>query len=78
MDDSRTIGPDLMARIDALAARTTLTREEIIREALEHGRSLAWQEQFLQRIEAGRAAADRGDFASPDEVERVLSKHRRS
>ena len=77
MDDSQPISPELMARVDALAARTAMTREEIIREALEHGRSLAWQEEFLRRIEAGMAAANRGDFASDEDVARVLNKYRR-
>ena len=77
MDDSHPISPELMARVDALAARTAMTRAEIIREALEHGRSLAWQEEFLRRIEAGKAAADRGDFASDEDVARVLNKYRR-
>lgn len=70
------ISPDLMARVDALAARTTMTREDIIREALEHGHSLDWQEEFLRRVQEGIAAADRGDFASPEEVDRVLNKYR--
>ena len=76
MDESQTISPELLARVDALAARTTMTREEIIREALENGRSLAWQEEFVRRVEEGKAAADRGDFASPEDVERVLNKYR--
>ena len=76
MDDNQILSPDLMARVDALAARTTMTREEIIREALENGRSLAWQEEFVRRVEEGKAAADRGDFASPEEIERVLDKYR--
>ncbi len=76
MDETQTLSPDLLARVDALAARTTMTREQIIRDALENGRSLAWQEEFLRRIEAGKAAADRGEFASPGDIERVLNKYR--
>ena len=78
MDEPQTLSPDLLARVDALAARTTMTREQIIRDALENGRSLAWQEEFLRRIEAGKAAADRGEFASPEDIERVLNKYRPS
>ena len=78
MDDGQIVSPDLLARVDALAARTAMTREEIIREALENGRSLAWQEEFLRRVEEGKAAADRGDFASPDEIRSVLEKYRPS
>ena len=75
MDDGQILSPELMARVDDLAARTDMTREEIIREALENGRSLAWQEEFLRRVEQGKAAADRGDFASPKEIDSVLCRH---
>lgn len=68
--------PVLARRVDALVARTTLSRETILREALEQGRSLAWQEEWLRRIEAGKAAADRGDFATPEEINGVLDKYR--
>ncbi len=76
MGEKLEIAPDLLARVDALAARTTMSRDEIIRDALENGRSLAWQEEWLRRIEEGKAAADKGDFASPEELERVLNKYR--
>ncbi len=76
MDDNPILSPDLMARVDALAARTAMTREEIIRDALENGRSLAWQEEFVRRVERGKAAADSGDFASQDEIDGVLGKYR--
>jgi predicted transcriptional regulator len=78
MHENQTMDPDLMARVDALASRTGMTREEIVRDALENGRSLAWQEEFLRRIEAGKSAADRGEFASPEDIERVLNKYRPS
>ena len=35
------ISEDLSRRIDQLAARSRLTREQIIEDALAHGRSLA-------------------------------------
>ena len=66
---------DLTRRIDAIVAKTTMSREDVIREALEHGRSLAWQEEWLRRLEEGKAAADRGEFASAQEIERVLNKY---
>lgn len=68
--------PALVRRVDALVARTTLSRADILREALEEGRSLAWQEEWLRRVEAGNAAADRGDFATAEEIQRVLDKYR--
>jgi predicted transcriptional regulator len=67
---------DLARRVDALVARTTLSREDIVREALEEGRSLAWQEEWLRRIEAGKTAADKGDLAAAEEIDRVLNKYR--
>jgi predicted transcriptional regulator len=70
--------PELARRIDALVARTTLSREDILREALEEGRSLAWQEEWLRRVEAGRAEADRGDFATAEDIDRVPNKYRPS
>lgn len=51
---------------------------EIIRQALEEGRSLDWQERWIAGIEEGLAQADRGEFASPEEIERVLNKYRAS
>ena len=44
---------DLSRRMDALAARTSLTRRQIIEDALSHGRSLAWQEKWIAGVQAG-------------------------
>ncbi|WP_244487556.1 MULTISPECIES: transcriptional regulator [unclassified Aureimonas] len=70
------IASALKARVDAIAARSSLSAAEIVADALEHGHSLEWQERFLDKVAEGIAAADRGDFASPSEVERVLHKYR--
>lgn len=56
-----------------LAARSTLTRGQIIEDALSHGRSLAWQEKWIAGVQAGIEAADRGDFANEEEVAAVLN-----
>ncbi|MDI6027368.1 transcriptional regulator [Corticibacterium sp. UT-5YL-CI-8] len=72
------ITPELKARIDAIAQRSTLTPSEVVTDALENGHSLEWQERFLDKVAAGTAAADSEDFASPGEVERVLMKYRPS
>ncbi len=70
------VDPGLSRRIDALARKTAKSRDEIVREALEHGRSLAWQEKWVAGVEEGLAEAERGEFASPEAVRRVLNKHR--
>jgi predicted transcriptional regulator len=74
MDNSDAISEDLSRRIDALASRTSLTRGQIIEDALSHGRSLAWQEKWVEGVQEGLKAADRGEFASEDEIARVLNK----
>ncbi|MCB8837605.1 CopG family ribbon-helix-helix protein [Aurantimonas sp. VKM B-3413] len=68
--------PEQLARIDALAARSRRSVAEVVSDALENGHSLEWQEYYLDKVEAGTAAADRGDFATPEDLERVLSKCR--
>jgi predicted transcriptional regulator len=72
------ITPELRARIDAIAARSSLSVSEVIADALENGHSLEWQERFLDKVAAGIGAADRGEFATPTEIERVLNKYRPS
>ena len=36
----------------------------------------AWQEEWSRRIEAGIDAADRGEFASQEEIDQVVNKYR--
>lgn len=75
MDKRNDISEDLDRRIDALAARSSLTRSQIIEDALAHGRSLAWQEKWIEGVEAGLADAQKGNFASDDEIAAVLNKY---
>ncbi|WP_438749298.1 CopG family ribbon-helix-helix protein [Pararhizobium sp. O133] len=75
MDSKNRISEDLSRRIDRLAARSTLTRERIIEDALSHGRSLAWQEKWIAGVEEGIDDADNGAFANPDEIAAVLNKY---
>ncbi len=70
------IADDLKARVDAIAARSSLTASEVIADALENGHSLEWQEQFLDKVAKGIAAADSGDFATAAELTRVVGKYR--
>lgn len=72
------ISPELRARLDAVAARSGLSLSEVVADALENGHSLEWQERFLDKVTRGIDAADRGEFASADEIERVRNKYRAS
>lgn len=72
------ITPELRARVDAIAARLGRSASEVVADALENGHSLEWQERFLDKVAAGIAAADRGEFASGADIERVRNKYRPS
>ena len=69
------ISEELSRRIDLLAARSTLTRDRIIEDALSHGRSLAWQERWVAGVLAGIEAADADDFATEEEIAAVLNRY---
>jgi predicted transcriptional regulator len=75
MADKDNISADISRRIDALAARSSLTRSQIIEDALAHGRSLAWHERWVAGVQEGLAEADRGEFASEEEIASVLAKY---
>ena len=70
------ITPETQRRVAAIAARTGLSESQIVIDALEHGRSLDWQERFAEKVARGVKAADRDEFASAADVERVRNKHR--
>ena len=70
------ITPEIQRRVAAIAARTGLSESQIVAEALEHGRSLDWQERFAEKVSRGIEAADKGEFASAADVERVRNKYR--
>ncbi|CAG1010641.1 MAG: transcriptional regulator [Rhizobiaceae bacterium] len=75
MDEKDVISDDLSRRIDAVAARSSMTRGQIIEDALAHGRSLAWHEKWIAGVQEGIAEADRGEFASDEELAAVLGKY---
>jgi predicted transcriptional regulator len=59
--------------LDQLAEKTERSRSWLATKAIEDYVALnAWQ---IGKIEAGMAAADRGDFASDDHVKSVVGKY---
>jgi predicted transcriptional regulator len=66
---------DISRRIDSLVERSSLSRDQIVEDALARGRSLAWQEQWVSGVMEGLAEAERGEFASEAEIETVLNKY---
>lgn len=78
MADSVTvqIEPSTLGAIDELARQANQPRDALVEEALQNFvRLRAWQ---LTKIDAGIAAADRGEFASDEEMERIFSKYDRA
>jgi predicted transcriptional regulator len=74
---SKTVTVDLdesvLEALDRAAEHSARSRADIIAEAVrDYLETRRWQ---IEKIEAGIAAADRGDFASEDEVERVVGKY---
>jgi predicted transcriptional regulator len=66
--------PETLDKVDDLARVMDRSRNWVLNRAIdEYVRTQSWQ---LEKIKAGLAAADRGDFASEAEVQRVLAKHR--
>ena len=61
-----------LVALDRLAEKTDRTRSWLVARAVDEYVALnAWQ---IGKIEDGIAAADRGDFASDADVERVRAK----
>lgn len=65
--DERVVGA-----LDELAAKTDQNRDRLVERAIEDFVAVnAWQ---IAKIEAGIAAADRGDFVEDDELARLRTK----
>lgn len=56
------VNAELSTRVDEVARRAGRSRKDVIRDALELGHSLSWQEEWTRRVYAGLAAAERGEF----------------
>lgn len=65
---------ETLAKLDALAADTDRSRNWLAAKAIETYIELnSWQ---IERIKEGIAQADRGEFATEEEVEAVFAKYR--
>ncbi|MDI7864122.1 CopG family ribbon-helix-helix protein [Rhizobiaceae bacterium n13] len=64
---------DVAERLNQLARKLDRSRSYMAAQAIED--FVAREEWQLAEIEAGIAEADRGDFASDDDVARVVSKY---
>lgn len=67
------VSDDISERLDQLAQKLDLSTSVIAEQAIED--FVAREEWQLAEIEAGLAEADRGDFASSEDVAGVLAKY---
>jgi len=64
----------MIEALDQLAEKTERSRSWLVTRAIEDFVALnAWQ---IEKIEAGIAAADRGEFASDEELDQLEAKYR--
>lgn len=69
-----TLSDHLKLRVDAIAARSSLSSSQVIANALESGHSLDRQERFLDKV--AREKADAAQFVDDAELDRVVNKCR--
>ncbi|HEX8165589.1 MAG TPA: hypothetical protein VF601_07340 [Beijerinckiaceae bacterium] len=73
MDVTFQIQPSTLSAIDELAEKSSQPRDELVDQAIRTFVEIrAWQ---IAKIEAGIAAADRGEFVSDEEMDRIFSKY---
>ena len=62
--------PDLQARLTRLATEQGRDTEALVVEAVK--RMVSYDEWFLQEVEKGIAAADRGEFVAHEDVKKLI------
>ena len=66
------IGPDLQAKLARLATERGQDQQALVREAIE--RLVDYDEWFLQEVEKGLTAADRGEFIDHEEIGKLINR----
>ena len=64
---------ETISALNAYAARIDRPRSTLVNQALEEW--LALQKWQLEEIEAGIAEADRGEFVSDEEIDKIVAKY---
>jgi predicted transcriptional regulator len=66
------LNPELQAKLTRLATQQGRDSESLVVEAVE--RMVSYDEWFLQEVEKGIAAADRGEFVGHDDVKKQIDR----
>ena len=64
--------PDLEEKLSRLASEKGRDRESLVVEAVE--RMVDYDAWFVQEVEKGLAAADRGEFIEHEEVRKLIDR----
>jgi len=64
--------PDLQAKLTRLATEQGSDTEALVVEAVK--RMVNYDEWFLQEVEKGLAAADRGEFIDHEDVKKLIDR----
>jgi RHH-type rel operon transcriptional repressor/antitoxin RelB len=70
---SVSLSPEEKALLDQIAAAQSRSQEELASEALRE--YLKFEVEQIRKIREGIAAADRGDFATDEEVEAFFARY---
>jgi predicted transcriptional regulator len=66
------LNPDLQAKLTRLATQQGRDSESLVVEAVE--RMVNYDEWFMQEVEKGLAAADRGEFVDHEEIRKLIDR----
>ncbi len=66
------LNPDLATRLSCMATQRGRAPESLVQEAIE--RLVDHEEWFLQQVETGLAAADRGEFIEHREIRDLIDR----
>ena len=64
--------PDLEAKLTRLAVEQGREKRALVREAVE--RFVHYDEWFVQEVEKGLAAADRGELIEHEEIRKLIDR----
>ncbi len=63
--------PDLQAKLSRMATRQGRAAEMLVQEAVE--RLVDYDDWFMEEVDKGLAAADRGEFVEHDAVRKLIN-----
>jgi predicted transcriptional regulator len=69
------LNPDLQAKLSRMATQQGRDAQALVQEAVE--RLVDYDEWFLQEVDKGLAAADRGEFIEHDAVRKSIDNRYR-